>query len=319
MCPHAFRIIVAFACVIALICLVSASPNSSSAISQVPVIRLASIQGYTAEISDYHFDAQEHFCFTVTNTSSLPIGAISGQSGGGPNTQVFSQTNSHYVALFGPVDKSLNGVPMSFMLFASYLEPGDSTTICLSGVTGFPDFAEAIAHNMFVAFAPAVNMACTDPFDPFGERAYVQVTRSTATEQCFIVGNSSAESVTAVGLNFSGKKNTFDLLSVTPAHQPFDQHLRFSRNPGTVDDFNDIPITFGLLSGGSFSNGQAKNGVGMGEVSSEFCIGGNFEGLTPEEIIQRTYVRVGGKTRQCFNNCCPVGQGQTGVLAGEPR
>lgn len=322
--PHAPRIVVAvIVCFLALsICLPLASTSSSSAITQVPVIKLASLHGYTAEISDYHFDAQQHFCFTLTNTSSLPVHVIAGRSGGDNSTQIFSQTNSIFVAQFGPVEKTLNGIPMSFVLFSDGLSPQASTTICLTNSgnsSGSDEIAALIAHSMFVAFAPVVNMACEPPPDSVGDRVLVHVTRATNTEQCFIVSNTDPASATAVGLSYSGKKNSFDLLSVNPARQPFAQHLRFSRNPGSVDDLGNIPLSFALLSGGSFSNGSAKNGVGSGEISSEFCIGGNFEGLTPEEIIQRTYVRVDGKTRQCFNNCCPVGQGQTGVLAGEPR
>ena len=307
--PHVVRLVVVFVvCVLTLtLCL---SPAATS--NAVPVIHLSSIHGYSAEISDYHADGQQNFCFTLTNTSPLPINAIGGDLGG----KVFVSMSHPIFLLENQLeDHTLNGIPMSFVLFSfSGLLPGASTTICIGGLDG-P--ADQIAHNLFVTFRPEVTLGCFSASEDLDE-VLVLFTRSRPDEQCVIISNASAQPVTGVGLDLIDPSGSFDIFALTPARQPSKQHLRLSTKSSPVPGF-DALIDLALMSGGQFSHGALKTGVQAGEVSSEFCIQGNFQGLTTEEIIARTYVRVGNETRQCIDVCCPVGKGQTGVLAGEPR
>src|SRR5215204_2317173 len=189
--PHVVRFIGVFiVCVLTLsLCLSSASTNTSA----VPVIRLSSIHGYSAEISDYHYDSLQNFCFTLTNTSPLPINAIGGDLGGkmfvSMSHPIFSLENQSE-------DHFLNGIPMSFVLFSfSGLLPGASTTICIGGLNG-P--ADQIAHNLFVTFRPEVSLGC---FGSGEDDVLVLFTRSRPDEQCVIISNDSAQPVTGVGLD----------------------------------------------------------------------------------------------------------------------
>lgn len=320
--PDATRTGIASFVVFILVITFSFPPVTQSKVNnlnEVPVIKLTSIHGYSAEVSDYHFDSQQNFCFTLTNTSSLPINGIGADLGAEAFVSITSQTD-----LPGPgflvesflVDHTLNGVPMSFVLVMATVPPGASTTICLAGLAA--ESADDIAHNLFVTFSPNVSLRCVDRNNET-EDVLVAFTRSTDTEQCLIIINISTEIVTGLGLDLTGFTNSFELMFVNPSPQPFKQHLRLAKNPGSIDDFDNIPLSFGLLSGGQFSHGNSRNGVGPGEVSAEFCIAGNFQGLTLEELERRTYMRTDDSTRTCFLGSDPIGKGQTGVLAGEPR
>jgi hypothetical protein len=285
----------------------------------VAVIKLSSPQGFTAEISDYHYD-QQNFCFTLTNTSSLSINGIGGALGVTAFVNIVSQSDNtlpgkYFVEMLTP--HTLNGVPMSFALTSvGGAAPGASTTICLSGLS-LP--AEDIAHNLFVTFMPAVTLDCEAPEVVASERLLVQFTRFTDTEECWVITNIGNEPITAVGLDLGNAAGPFDLLSVTPARQLFGQHLKFSDKPGKVEGLPAVDLAFALITGGQFSKGNPQKGVQPGESSAEFCFAGNFAGLTDSNIAEHTYVRVPDLTRPCVNLGPPVGQGQTGVLGGEPR
>ncbi len=276
--PHATRTL-SLAAILSLLVLVYSVTSSTtvhSRVTQVPTVTLSTIQGYTAEISNYSSSGGV-FCFTVTNNSPLALTAMGADLG-----------------VRTPVSIS-----------------------CLNLQTGFS--AEYIAHHFFVSFFPELQLDCGDPSKFPEKRLLIQFVRLTDVQECLVFTNLSNEVMTGIEFDLAGNRGPFDLLSITPSHQPFNQHLRFSKNPAAIPEYPLGDPDFAVLTGGQFARGINSIGVQPGETSSEFCIAGNFGGLTPEDIIAGLYVRTQNLTRRCVINGPPVGGGQTGLLGGEPR
>jgi hypothetical protein len=302
----------------------SSSGSVSSHANQVPVITLSTIQGYTAEISNYSYSGGI-FCFTLTNNSPLALIAMGADLGVRTPVSISSQIGGpippfHVDAFIEGTEfnNKLNGTQLSFVLSSpGGLDPGESATLCLNLTTDFS--AEYIAHHFFVTFFPKLQLDCGDPFQFPEKRLLIQFVRLTDVQECLVFTNLSNEVMTGIEFDLAGNRGPFDLLSITPSRQPFNQHLRFSRNPATIPEYPQLHPDFAVLTGGQFARGISPIGVQPGETSSEFCIGGNFAGLTPDDIIARVYVRTQNLTRQCINIGPPVGGGQTGLLGGSPR
>jgi len=320
--PHATRrIILTTLLAIALSCLVLTNPTAKSSNLPVPTITLSTIQGFTAEISDYSTTA-EGFTFTVTNRTHLELTALGADLGPRIPASIISQSGGGFqwhVDAFIEGSEFFNnqiaGVQMSFVMSGS-LGPGESRTFTLD-LGGDPEF---IAHHLFVSFFPELQFHCGDRSNYFREQLLIQFTRLEENQQCLVFTNLSTEVMTGIVFDYPEDRGPFELLAITPSRQPFNQHLRFSKIAEPISSLSRAD--FGILSGGRFAAGANQNGVQPGETTSEFCFAGNFAGLsifTYQTIIDSTFVRANNVTRQCVIQGPPVGGGQTGILAGEPR
>lgn len=297
------------------------APKAHGSNTQVPIITLSTVQGFSAEISNYFTD-ENGFTFTLTNRSSLSLTAIGGDFGPRIPVSIVSQSGPNFpfhVDVFipgsGAFENKIAGVQMSFVLSSlGGVAPGQSTTITLD----LGGDAEFLARHLFVSFFPELQLDCRNPPS---DQLLIQFTKLTPTEQCVVFLNLSDEVMTGIAFDYPDDRGPFELLSTTPALQPFDQHFRFSSVREPIPGFH-VFSDFGILTGKRFAAGSDQIGIHPNETSSEFCFAGNFTGLsqfTPDAIVEGTYVKANKITRQCIIQGPPVGGGQTGLLAGSPR
>jgi len=319
--PHARRkILVAIVFVLTSGCLVFIRPSAQSASPQVPTITLSTMHGFSAEISNYS-SANGVFTFTVTNNSHLTLDAIGADLGQRTPVFIVSQSGPNFpfhvdpfIEGSGSFENKLSGVQMSFILSSPVgLEPGQSTTISLS----LQGDAEFIANRMFVSFFPELQLNCATQID-FENPLIVQITRFQQAQHCLVFTNLSTEVMTGIAFDFEDDRGVFELLSITPSRQPFNQHFRFSKIAEPIPS-HFVSSDFAILAGGRFGAGANQIGIEPGETSSEFCVAGDFAGLTHETIVQSIYVRANNLTRQCEIRGGPIGGGHTGILAGALR
>ncbi|HEX3249203.1 MAG TPA: hypothetical protein VHS05_07230 [Pyrinomonadaceae bacterium] len=298
-------------------------PRAHSSNTQVPVITLSTVQGFSAEISDYFTD-ENGFTFTLTNRSSLALTVIGADFGSRIPVSIVSQSGPNFpfhVDAFIPgsedFENKIAGVQMSFVLSSlGGVAPGQSTTITL----GLGGDAEFLARHFFVSFFPEMQLACSQ----IGDKILIQFTKLSPTEQCLVFLNLSDEVLTGIAFDYPEDRGPFELLSTTPTPQPFGQHLRFSKVLEPIPGYS-ARSDFAILAGGRFAAGSSQIGIQPNETSSEFCYSGNFAGLTSvtpatvEAFETATYVRVNKTTLKCMLQGPPVGGGQTGLLAGSPR
>jgi hypothetical protein len=295
------------------------APRAQSSNAQVPVITLSTIQGFSADISNYFTD-ENGFTFTLTNHSSMALTAIGADLGPRIPVTIVSQSGTiipfhvdAYIPGSGSFENKIAGVQMSFVLSGPGIAPGQSATITLD----LGGDAEFLARHFFVSFFPELQFACPQ----LGSELLIQFTKLTATEQCLVFLNLTDEVMTGIAFDYPDDRGPFELLSITPNRQPFGQHLRFSKVKEPIPGYS-ARSDFGILAGGRFAAGSDQIGIGPNETSSEFCFGGNFAGLTifnTNDLVAATYVRANKTTLQCMNQGPPVGGGQTGLLAGSPR
>ena len=296
------------------------APRAQSSNAQVPVITLSTIQGFSADISNYFTD-ENGFTFTLTNHSSMALTAIGADLGPRIAVNIVSQTGPNfpfhvdaYIPGSGAFENKIAGVQMSFVLSSlGGIAPGQSATITLD----LGGDAEFLARHLFVSFFPELQLACAQ----VGEGLLIQFTKLTPTEQCVVFLNLTDQVMTGIAFDYADDRGPFALLSTTPNRQPFGQHFRFSTVLEPIPGFS-ARSDFAILAGGRFAAGSDQIGIGPNETSSEFCFAGNFAGLTnsaPDEFEAATYVRANKTTVQCLLQGPPVGGGQTGLLAGSPR
>ena len=296
-------------------------PRARSSNTQVPIITVSTIQGFSADISNYFTD-ENGFTFTVTNHSSMALTVIGADLGSRIAVNIVSQSGASfpfhvdaYIPGSGAFENKIAGVQMSFVLSSAGggIAPGQSATITLD----LGGDAEFLARHLFVSFFPELQLACAQ----VGEGLLIQFTKLTPTEQCVVFLNLTDEVMTGIAFDYQNDRGPFELLTVTPATQPFGQQFRFSKVSEQIPGFF-ARSDFGILAGRRFAAGPNQIGIGPNETSSEFCFAGNFAGLTtftPDEFEAATYVRVNKATMKCMNQGPPVGGGQTGLLAGSPR
>jgi hypothetical protein len=116
---------------------------------------------------------------------------------------------------------------------------------------------------------------------------------------CFTITNSATNPIgvriTSFAFDIPGNRGPFTLASPLPNTTNFS----FSNDPRVADipilDLNNpvIPtIDFTFLTGSTFRDFANQHlGLAPGETSAVFCVTGNFEGLTHEQIAHGIYVR----------------------------
>lgn len=209
-------------------------------------------------------------CGTVTNITGCPIDSFS---------------------TVGPV--------LITFLGTAPIQPFSSTEIC------FEVFDPTIPPEaIFTLVTADVNDECE-----FGICA-VEIISFRTTELCFSASNVLEEPITGIGFDLVGidaEPGAFTLNSVNPSPQLGNQGLNFLSDPGPVPQSPKTILDFAVATGSKFAGGNPQAGIQPGDQSSNFCIGGNFEGSTNTQI----YVR----TRSGFFRCPPPAGGGTFSLS----
>lgn len=277
-------------------------------------------KGIKAEISNYSVDGQQ-FSFTLTNLSSRPIIAL-GFISGDPtiNAIGFTQVGADGFALISdPVEFNDIGVQPTIVTDGSGLAPRASASFCI-----FADYAaEGITINelfsrLLVLFSnSSMSSYHSRGRNPIGFCQTLTVSDLTPDRLCFdVTNNSPSEVITGIGFDLPDERGAFTLVSIDPMPQPGNQDLVFSASPGRVPGTRQN-LDFALLTGETIAGGNPRGGVPGGSNSSTFCVGGDFDGLTPFDVTAAAVFRTqhGLTTLACLQG----DRGLTGIVAGNPR
>jgi uncharacterized protein YjbI with pentapeptide repeats len=315
---------------------------------QTQVLTLDAGNGKTAQLSNYSLTNasfsnslyQGTFCFTLTNTSQstfnsappdiIAIGLQRDQS----NYAFSDSSNQKFI-----VSDSLTVVTDDGFDFSAILEARDvdgipsgipisgSESFCVTVTSSSPITLDNLIRKFAIVFQTEflkrLGFCFTGQENKASlSRASFYVTTLTASQFCFTLENLGNQIITGIGFDLPQERGPFTLLSVNPLPQANNQNFYFSTSPGKVTGYNRNTgsLDFGFLTGQNISGGIPKFGISPLGVSSNFCVNGNFSGLTANDIASGTIIRFRSdwSTEFRLGDCFGSTGGVKGVVASNP-